>query len=184
MKQSELTHQLLAEHQAATAKAQDLLADLSAAQLAWSPPSGGWGIAQVLEHLVVAADSYLDVMRPAITKAPKTSSAAESEWRGKLGGRLLVWSLRNPRKLPAPKVYQVGPVARANVFAEFLSRQSAVGDLFQATREVEWRRVTLLSPVSSLLRLNLGDAFGILVSHTTRHLGQMERIRGRVGFPS
>lgn len=184
MKQSELAQQLLTEHQASTAKAQDLIADLSATQLAWSPPTGGWGIAQVLEHLVLAADSYLDVMRPAITKAPKNPSAAEAEWKPKLGGRLLVWSLRSPRKLPAPKVYQVGPMARANVFAEFLSWQSAIGDLFQATREVEWRRVSMLSPVSSLIRLNLGDAFGVLVSHTTRHLGQIERLRGRVGFPT
>lgn len=183
MKQSDLCARLLAEHREATTRAQELIGDLSAVEIAWAPAKG-WGIGQVLEHTLVADDSYLGPMRAAIAKAPQRRDAGESEWRPKLGGRMLVWSLRNPQKLPAPKIYQVGPVARANVFAEFLVRRNAIAELFAAAREVEWRRAGLASPVTSILRLNLGDAFGVLVAHEVRHNEQIARIRGQVGFPT
>jgi hypothetical protein len=38
------------------------------------------------------------------------------------------------------------------------------------------------SPVSPLIRLNLGDAFRVLVVHCHRHLGQVERTRRAVGM--
>ncbi len=186
MKQSDLARALLAEHRAATNRAQELVGDLNAEQLAWRPaePLGAWGIAQVLEHTILADDSYFGGMRSAIAKATVRGDAGSCDWRPKLGGRILVWALRHPRKLPAPKMFQVGPAARANVFAEFLVRRSTIIELFEQAREVEWRRAGLSSPESSLVRMNLGDAFGVLVAHEVRHLGQIERIRGQVGFPS
>jgi hypothetical protein len=37
--------------------------------------------------------------------------------------------------------------------------------------------------VSRFIRLNLGDAFMILVVHSRRHLGQIARILARENFP-
>jgi hypothetical protein len=41
----------------------------------------------------------------------------------------------------------------------------------------------LSSPASRLIRMNLGDAFRILVVHGRRHLGQIERVLARDAFP-
>jgi hypothetical protein len=46
------------------------------------------------------------------------------------------------------------------------------------------RRTRVVSPAASLVRLNLGDCFEILVSHADRHLGQVERIRKQPEFPA
>jgi hypothetical protein len=51
-------------------------------------------------------------------------------------------------------------------------------------REVDGHdlRVGLTSPLSPLFRMNLGDAFRILVVHSHRHLAQAERTRRAVGM--
>jgi hypothetical protein len=43
-------------------------------------------------------------------------------------------------------------------------------------------RVGLPSPVTPLIRLNLGDALRIIVVHSHRHLAQAERTRRAVGM--
>jgi hypothetical protein len=48
---------------------------------------------------------------------------------------------------------------------------------------LDWRRTRTTSPISPLIRLNLGDCFTILVVHAQRHLGQIDRLRGRSDYP-
>jgi hypothetical protein len=45
--------------------------------------------------------------------------------------------------------------------------------------------VRFRSPVTALLRLNLGDGFLILISHAERHFGQIDRVLSgrRAGTP-
>ena len=40
------------------------------------PVTGGWSIAEVLEHLIVAADSYLEMLRPVISEGTALASMA------------------------------------------------------------------------------------------------------------
>ena len=65
----------------------------------------------------------------------------------------------------------------------YLKRLDETSTLLDAAAGLEWQRLRLSSPVSPLLRLNLGDAFTILANHDTRHMRQIERVRGQAGFP-
>jgi hypothetical protein len=157
---------------------------LGSRALSWAPPDGGWSIGQVLEHLVVAADSYLTPMRRLITDGPASKGAADDPlWRPSLMGGFLAKSLRSPRKLPAPRAYVPTLVPRANVLEEFRGRQRDTALLLDRARALYWNRIRLTSPVSRWIRLNLGDCFAITVAHARRHLGQIERIRERPEFP-
>lgn len=145
----------------------------------WRPPDGGWSIAQVFEHLVIANDDYLAAIQHALdTRAPGTRGTfAATPWRPSIAGRLLVRSFELPRKLRAPRRWRPEPTARPNVTAEFLAGQRRLVDLIERSTAFDWQRVRLASPVSSLIRMNVGDAFAILVTHGERHFHQIERIR-------
>lgn len=161
-----------------------LVQALSDRQLRWRPPGGGWSIGDVLEHLCVVHDSYARVMRPLID-APNVRRVADGgQWGPTLIGGMMVKSFRSDRKLPAPKLFRPAPEPRANVLEEFLARERELQDELERARHLDLRTTKLASPVSRLVRINLGDALGILVEHARRHLGQMERVRGRVGFPT
>lgn len=146
------------------------------AALAWQPPHGGWSIGQVFEHLCVATDDYLVTLRRVLANPPAGSRAA-SRWKPSLAGRLLVRSFESSRKLPAPKRWHPAPAPRPNVVREFLERQRELLELIERSMAFEWNRVRLASPVSPLIRMNVGDAFAILVTHAERHFRQIDRVR-------
>jgi hypothetical protein len=70
------------------------------------------------------------------------------------------------------------------VLDEFRARLRDTALLLERARRLEWNRIRLASPISRLVRLNLGDCFAINAAHARRHLGQIERIRNRPEFPA
>ena len=175
--QTQMATALLAAMHALDDRAAALEAAVDGAPLDWQPPSGGWSVGQVLEHLCVANDSYLVELRRVLGGAGSSAPSgggADATWRPSLAGRFLARSMESPRKLPAPKMWQPSPSPRPNVIAEFLVRQREIEALIERSRGVEWRRARLASPVSGLIRMNIGDAFTILVRHAERHFRQIE----------
>jgi uncharacterized damage-inducible protein DinB len=182
--QEEQRQALIAETRETDARLDTILSSLDDTRLTRNPPDGGWSVAQVLEHLCVADDSYLAVMRARIDDPSAPRASTDTTWKPSLLGGLLVNSFRSTRKLRAPRIYRVGPAVRQNVKAELMTRERELLSLLDRGASIDWRRVRMHSPVSSLIRLNLGDAFAILVSHTRRHLGQIERLVRQPGVAS
>jgi hypothetical protein len=177
--QGERAHALTAASHALDAHAHAVEAATAPALLDWRPSEGGWSIAQVFEHLCTANEDYLVAIRDALDghAAGVRGSFATRLWRPSLAGRLLVKSFEAPRKLRAPRMWRPASAARPNVVGEFLARQRRLEELIDRSTAYDWQRVRLASPVSSLIRMNIGDAFTILVTHAERHFRQIERIR-------
>ena len=175
--QKELAKTLVHDLHAVDARADAVSRSASSVVLNWKPASGGWSAAQIFEHLCVANDSYLVVIRRLLAgAAPNVAQNQESVvWRPSLVGGILARSMESPRKLPAPKQWHPVPEPRHDVIAEFLDRQREIVQLMEHSSPYEWRRVRLASPVSMFIRMNLGDAFTIMVRHAERHMGQIER---------
>ncbi len=129
----------------------------------------------MLEHLIISADSYLGAIKALVKQNAGVTANGDAAWKATLAGGLLVWSFRSPRKLPAPRSYKPGPSPRPRVLEEFLQRQEEVGRLITDSAALDWRRLRMRSPVAPILRMNLGDALTILVTHAERHAGQIER---------
>lgn len=173
---------LLAAVAASDDTARRLTADLPEASLHVVPPAGGWTIAQVFEHLLVSHGLYVDRVGPAIAavrKVPAERAPPARPWKPTLFGRMLIAAVGpdfRPR-LPTARVFEPGPVPRPHVFEAFLQMQQEIARLLREGADLDWRSVRLSSPVNRLIRLNLGDAYVILVIHTQRHLNQVARIR-------
>lgn len=175
---------LLNDNRAVIARIRDAVSGVAPEAMTRRPADGGWSIAEVLEHLIVAADSYLAVLRALTQRRDNKSADANATWKPTVGGGLLAWSLRSPRKLRAPRGYKPGPSPRPRVLEEFLQRQEEVGRFLVEAGQLDWRHVRMRSPVASILRMNLGDALTVLVVHAQRHAGQIERVKAAIGAPS
>ena len=160
---------------------EQLGSDLGYLQLGWRPPDGGWSIAQVFEHLIIADTSYLGAMKRLIAHGKRGDTA----WKPTLAGGLLIKSMSpgEPRKTRSPRIYRPAAEARANVVAEYLQVRAEFVQLIERADGIDLRRNRMSSPVSKIIRINLGDAIMILTVHTQRHLQQVERIRSRPDFP-
>jgi hypothetical protein len=95
---------------------------------------------------------------------------------------LLLASMRegNGRRLPAPAPWRVGPVVRPDVVEVFLAGMADLEARFTELEGHDWR-AGVHSPLSPLLRMNVGDACAVMVEHAHRHLAQAERTRRAVG---
>ena len=177
--QGERASALIAATQALNARAAIIEESLDAAALAWHPPAGGWSVGQVFEHLCVANDDYLAILRDrlSLTAPFSPGSRTASRWKPSLAGRFLVASFESSRKVPAPKMWRPAPAPRPNVIAAFVGRQRELVQLIERSMSFDWMRVRMGSPVSPLIRMNAGDAFTILVRHAERHFRQVDRIR-------
>jgi DinB family protein len=146
------------------------------------PPDGGWSVAQVFEHLCLSNRAYLDGPLPkAVAKAVAQGPRSEA-WRPSfLGGWLTRMLIEGTKPVPTSRKLRVGHDPRANVVDDFLGSMSEVRKLML---EVDGHdlRVAMNSPILPILRMNVGDAFRIIVIHAHRHLGQAERTRRAVGM--
>jgi hypothetical protein len=177
MRQIDHQEALLAALEPQRRRAEVLAETLTAEQLVWRPPAGGWSVAQAFEHMVIAADSYLDRIGPIVEAAALPDAPpVRRPWKPSVMGGLLVRSLQSPRKLPAPKIYRPGPRAREDVIAAFIERHRRTAGLLERSVGLVWSDYPFRSPVTRLIRMNLGDAFSVLVVHAERHLGQVDRI--------
>jgi hypothetical protein len=140
--------------------------------------NGGWSIDAILEHLCLTNVAYLDAMHSALEHAGAGAGAERTtgDWRPTLGGRLLVASMQSKWRLPAPKSIVPGPTPRARVLDALLGTHSVLRDLLRQAQGREWTRVRMVSPLSRLVRLNLGDAALVMLRHGERHAQQMDRV--------
>lgn len=184
MNQEDLRSRLFIELDCVTLDAKKVAGDLSPEQLSWLPPGGGWGVGHVLEHLVIAHDAYLTVLRPLIyARGAAHADGGVASWEPSLMGWMLVSSLRSKRKLPSPAVFQLNGQPRDGVLDAFKNRQHTITTFLRAASALDWTRVRFSSPAGKWIRLNLGDAFMILTVHAQRHVKQMEAVRDLAGFP-
>jgi hypothetical protein len=184
LRQPELLAEAAADLSRIDEKARGLIDGLSEAQLRWSPPDGGWSIAQVFEHLATSNGSYLAPTRVAIEKGPRRDGGGE-EWKPSFFGGLLYRMLQpsNPRRSPSPRGWRPESTATPAAIDQFFTTQATLAELIRAAQPVDLLRTRLSSPANRLVRLNLGDVFRVLVVHEWRHLGQIERVLARPGFP-
>ena len=176
---------VIRELRAVSAYAEGIPRKASQAQLDWCPPDGGWSASQVFEHLCIANDSYLDELCRLVPASRTGFGAANAFWKPSLAGKLLVHSMESPRKLRAPRIWTPGPTPRPNVISEFLRRQGDIEELVRRSLAHDWRSLRLASPASKLIRMNVGDAFTVLVRHEQRHMRQVQaRLEFRQGIAS
>lgn len=178
------SRQLQVEVRRTTEAFRALAGPLTSAQLAWTPPGGGWSVGQVLEHLVVSNALYLPLCESLVARGSPVGGAPVM-WAPSLMGGFLARAVSPDtiRRLPTPRVMKPGPAARDGVLDAFIGVQDRIAALIERAAPLDWRRLRGASPVTPLIRLNLGDAFVILANHSARHLGQARRVIALESFP-
>ena len=132
--------------------------------------SGGWSIAQCLEHLNSYGNYYLPEIKSALDR-PRNKSLTpfKSGWLGGYFTRMMESPLKKYKAfknhLPAP---QPDPAAVIN---EFIRQQEILLEhLYKADQED--LNVRLPISISKFIKLKIGDVFQFLIAHNERHINQ------------
>jgi hypothetical protein len=168
-------------------ESESAFAGLAPAQLAWRPEPRAWSIGQVAAHLRTTNELYRPRMEKAIQQARARGRTRSDAYRPTLMGGWLVRSMGAERKMPAPRVFQPPAPGDRDWEAEvarYRETQDWLAELLAAAQGVSLTGSRVASPVSRIIRMNLGDAFALWLAHDRRHLGQVRRLRANAAFPS
>lgn len=171
------------------AEAEELTRGLSAEQFNWRPEPGKWSAGEVVRHLVISAGTYFPRIDAAVAEARARGRTDRGDWKPSFVGRLMVDSLGVPpkRKLPSPGIFRptnVDGMDPKTVLDEWRRSHDAIEERIRAAAGVDLRRARVVSPVTRLMRMNLGDALALLLTHERRHLWQLRRLREHPHFPA
>jgi len=152
------------------ARTRDAFAELGPEGINAAKPNE-WSPGQILRHLVMANQRYLDNMEAALSDAAR----GDSPLRHTLSGKLLVKASRPESNTPAPKFLHPEPGPYSETILEALASQlQRAGDIAERARGVDLSAARFRNPYAALLRMNLFDAFEILAVHGERHVRQVE----------
>ncbi len=142
-----------------------------------SSESGGWSIAECLEHLVKYGEYYLPSFEKGLTNSVDNNQnkILKSTWLG----RKAINSM-NPevgtKKYKAFKDYI--PTKQSDgraIVAQFINQQEKLLQILRIARAKDIQQIKIPISIAKFLKLNLGDALQFLIVHNERHIQQANR---------
>ena len=166
---------------------ESLVDGLSEAQIAWHENEASWSIGDCLNHLAVTGNQSVANIRPAIAVARARGLLGSGPFSQPVPGRLLIWLMDAPPRIRfrAPKAYR--PQAGRSVPQVLTAFFALQDDLMKVLREangVDLTSVKVVNPVTSWLRLTIGQELALTAAHERRHLWQAWRVRRRLAHAS
>jgi hypothetical protein len=138
--------------------------------------TGGWSIAQCLDHLNSYGHYYLPRMREQLRGAPiDEKEGFTSTWMGAYFTRMMD-PRTGKRKFKAFKGH-IPPASldAAAVVGEFIRQQEELLYLLRdgARKDLDALRIPI--SVFPVIRMKIGDVFQFLIAHNERHMQQAKR---------
>jgi DinB family protein len=162
--------------------ADKLKRDLTEEKFNQKPASGGWSVGECLQHINITAEQYMPGIENTISKAKEKKSFSDEKFKARFIQNKLISSLEPPykRKIKTFKAFE--PTIDLNLQATFDTFKKFNDQIINFVKEsngINLNKAVLVSPVSKLVRLKLGEAFLLLATHTRRHLWQAEQVNKR-----
>jgi hypothetical protein len=155
-------------------------------QLNWKPAENAWSVAQCLKHLLLASSGYIAGLEKVIAQAQQEHIPVK-RYKPSLSGKLMFFLVDPTIRIwvPAPPSFKPSPQAyfSAEIVEQYIGLLKKISVLMEASRELNWNHYKVSSPVTSLIRLNIGDVFELLTLHGLRHLKQAQKVMSNEKFP-
>lgn len=139
--------------------------------------SGGWSIAQCLEHLNSYGVYYLPLFEKGLSNSPDNEAVklVKSTWLGTKAIESMDLS-KGFKKFKALKGHIPAQELNAkNVVAEFINQQERLLVILRTAAKKDLQKIKIPISIAKFLKLHLGDALQFLIVHNERHIQQANR---------
>ncbi len=149
------------------------------------PADGGWSVAECLEHLCVTAEHYFPMIDAALDKAKASGMTKQPPYKYSW---LVAWYEKQIGNVPpkvkvkTPKAFR--PLEKFNadgIRLRFAEIQDRIAERVCRANGYDLGKMKVPSPVTSLIKFPLGQAFRILAAHQRRHLWQADQVLKKHG---
>jgi hypothetical protein len=164
-----------------------LVDPLSQDQLDWRPDSGRWSVGEHVHHLVITNQPYLTRIKRTIEQARARRLEGNGPYASTWIGSRFAQSLEPPpkRRMRTFRSLQPTPrVAKADLVARFQASMNDVIGAMKLANGLDLGRATMRSPFFFLLKVNLAEAFQVILAHNRRHFWLAREVMARADFPA
>jgi hypothetical protein len=153
-----------------------LFQNQSNVQLNAPSETGGWSIAQCLDHLNSYGDFYFPNIEQRILAAPDNdTSDFTSSWFGAYFTKMMD-PHTGKKKYKAMKGHiSSSDLNAAEVVGEFIRQQEILLKYLRQARKKDLNSIKIPTSISKLIKLKLGDVFQFIIAHDERHMQQAKR---------
>ena len=160
---------------------------LSARQINWKPREGEWSIGQCFDHLTIANRPYFPIVEEIRQSRKRWRLRERIPLLPALFAKMIIKTLQpdSGRKVKArPQFLPSRSAIDPGIIGVFLDQQERLVKEMEATRALDLERITITSPILSLITYSLMDAYRIIVVHEQNHFAQARRVLEAPGFPT
>lgn len=168
-------------YESVTYDIQQIFSELSDEDCERKPTPDSWSPLQVIEHLNITANGYLEDVREKFMKKEKFPTGEVSEIKFTITGKILKFFGPDGKlRIKAPKILR--PVKnnpeRKITLEKFYNIQNEIISIIRNCKEdkIDINQIKIKSPVTSLVRVRLGEFFVFTLGHEMRHLKQIKKI--------
>ncbi|WP_353719730.1 DinB family protein [Dyadobacter sp. 676] len=138
--------------------------------------TGGWSIAQCLDHLNSYGRYYLPRIREKLDAAPPAPGEGfTSTWMGAYFTKMMD-PQTGKRKYKAIKGYiPSSDLDSAAVISEFIRQQEELLHLLRDASHKDLDAIRVPISILPFIRMKIGDVFQFLIAHNERHMQQAKR---------
>jgi hypothetical protein len=158
---------------------------LAESQINWKPSEERWSIGECIEHLVITKKLYNSKIKELQSLFEDTGEES-LKFKHTFSGRMILKYV-DPNSITRTKTFKVfKPSMRqinANVIRFFCEEVETMISFGEKLHGAYLTKLKISSPVTKLLRMNVGDALLINLYHDKRHLNQAEKILNETNFP-
>ena len=159
---------------------------LSDEELRWKPSEKSWSIAECLKHIEIANNMYLNDINKKLEKAEVRTIEypIKLSWMGRIF--LLFVDPKYKWKVRAPRIFKPINENRVEdetqVLTKYLQLQNEIIETAERAIGYDHASIYTVSPLSSLLKFNIGEQFYIMMRHELRHLNQAKRVKDKLSL--
>ncbi|MCH8033373.1 MAG: DinB family protein [Bacteroidetes bacterium] len=158
---------------------------LSGNQINWKPSEEKWSIGECIEHLAVTHKLYNSQIIE-LQLLFEDSDEGSFKFKHTFSGRMILKYV-DPNSTTRIKTFKLfKPSMRqinANIIRHFCEEVETMISFAEKLHGADLTKLKISSPVTKLLRMNVGDALLINLYHDKRHLNQAEKIINESKFP-
>ncbi len=176
MKTSDLISRLESTVESHIQMAVEVFQNLPTSHLLRPSSTGGWSIAQCLEHLNSYGDYYLPEINKALVKSKNTNPKPtyKSGWFGAYFTKMM--DPASAKKMKAFKNHiPPSDLDPDLVVARFIAQQEMMLSYLHRARKANIGSTRIPISLTKLVRLKTGDVFQFCVAHDARHIAQAKR---------
>ncbi|SMG07545.1 DinB superfamily protein [Marivirga sericea] len=158
--------------------------NLGEEELVWKPAPEKWSVAECLQHIIIANSIYIKDIEQRLQKAEVKT--IEYPITFSITGKLFLYAV-DPKykwKVPAPKIFKPtngNKVENGEKTVEyFLKLQQEIIATARKACAYDHQHVHTYSPLSKLLKFNVGEQLYIMMRHTKRHINQAKRVKNQL----